>query len=492
MSTPTYQRIHEHAESHTSLTKHYLELQSAPDQLTRHNEYLEDLLRQLKTTRENVEKASAVTRQENEVETKSISKSKWFLSRKNLKEKAREQTEQQERELAEALETEFRERATLKSLENAVEEAIRKKDKLTDKVAESNEVKEELRQLYDKIFDGPTPEFPKNDELQNHLKFAQEASDNIQAQIFSHSQAENCLVEAERKLDHCLLMIQSAINAAPYTSGTQRIFNDQGRMDLESASVAGSEAQKFLEDARTICPVVPALPPIRVKDHPSMLENFLFSRISPVETVRIIKNELTDLKKNIRQEWKFAAERYNKTAKYDLSESAEVVAQCREDLFRHRREIMELVLNAPPSYGRPRSTRYSNALPPIPGPPGPSIVVLAPPSLPPLPIQPSLSAPPALPTPSSFVPPPPPPPPPLPQSLSDSHYMERSPSSSPNLPISHPHSPSLSMNLERSSISSSPRHKPSPSLSALPGPEAIDDLIGSPIGPPPSYASTWD
>ena len=97
MSTPTYQKIHEHAELHTSLAKRHIALQSAPGELNRHNEYLEGLLKQLKTSRENMERVSAVTRQENEVETKSISKAKRFWSRKNLKEKAREQTEQQER-----------------------------------------------------------------------------------------------------------------------------------------------------------------------------------------------------------------------------------------------------------------------------------------------------------------------------------------------------------------------------------------------------------
>ncbi|KAK7045433.1 hypothetical protein VNI00_007686 [Paramarasmius palmivorus] len=479
MSTPTYQKRH-------------IALQSAPGELNRHNEYLEGLLKQLKTSRENMERVSAVTRQENEVETKSISKAKRFWSRKNLKENAREQTEQQERKLAEALEVEFREQATLKSLEKVVEEAIRKKDKLVDKVTESNEVKEELRQLYDKIFDGPTPEFPENDELQNNLKLAQKATDNIQTRIFSHSQAENCLVEAEENLDLCLARLNVALMPGSYSSvASVRL---KGQDYLESATVLGSEAQKLLKRARTICPEVPAFPPIRVKDHPALVENFLFSNIDSVETVHLeVYPELSKLRKTIRKEWKSAADRYNTTAEYDLNESAEVIAQCREDLFKHRSGIMELVLNAPPSYGRSRSTRYPNALPPTPGSPGPSMMVLAPPTLPPLPIQPSLSTPPALPTQSLSVPPPPPSPPvPLPQSLSDSPYTERSPSSSPNLPISHLHSPRGSMNLERSSVSSSPRHEPSPPFLALPGAEANGGLLGSPIGPPPSYTSAWD
>ncbi|ESK93321.1 hypothetical protein Moror_14527 [Moniliophthora roreri MCA 2997] len=520
MSTPTYKRIFDHAEYHAQLALSLKELEGAPNDLARQNKYLEELLKQLKTTRDNVEKLTSVTRKETEDEKKSISRTKRFLSRRNLKEKARAQQEQEERELLEALETEIRERDNMNALQVAVEEAIRVKDSLTAKCTALNEVMEQLRVLYDEIFGGATPEFPRNNELQNNVKLAQEACDNIQALIFSHSQAENCLVQAERKLDECLAKLQTALSAAPSTNGVpSRVFNEEGREALEASSVAASEANKFLEEARLTCPQVATFEPIRIKDHPSLLENYFFTRISAHETIRNIKTGLTVMKKDIRREYVVAAQRYNITASHDLSESAEVLNQCREELFKHRREIMEQVLNSPPTYRHRSSSSISHPLPPLPGPPGPAIVVLAPPSLPTL--HSSVPPPPQLSTSTSSSS----------SSLSLSARIPQNLDATPPLPYPSS-SPSLSARISQTLDTTPPLPYPSspPSFSAhtpqkfdttppLPYPSSSPSLLArtsqnldtnpplpypSPPLPsagalhdphdvlPPSYASTWD
>ncbi|KAK7045441.1 hypothetical protein VNI00_007694 [Paramarasmius palmivorus] len=196
MSSPIHQKIQQHAEPHHSLIHTLKELEGLPNQLTQHQEYLDDLMKQRKNTQDNLEKVVAVITRFDNAEP---ARKGWLPSRR-----ADNARKQNERERMEALETEFREQRKLRELDEKLEAGLQIKDTLSQNLIKLNNAKEELQSLHDQIFDGPTPEFPEDEELQSNLKYAREAHDNIYGSQLRLQQAVECLVKAEEKVDVCL------------------------------------------------------------------------------------------------------------------------------------------------------------------------------------------------------------------------------------------------------------------------------------------------
>ncbi|KAK7045431.1 hypothetical protein VNI00_007684 [Paramarasmius palmivorus] len=457
MSTPTIQRIQDHAEDHHRLIKSIRELKSAPDELERQSGYVEDLLKHLKAARDSI--SGTKRRKESEEGATIAAKAKRLIFRKYPKERESPNNESEERDLLDNLESQLRDQHNLKVLETMTEEAICIKDTLCSKTEELTVTREKLYMLYEEIFAEPTPgqyllrrtadivtytslaEFSHHDVLRECLNLAQDSYDNVQSQILRTLEALNTLVKAEEKLEDCVRKIESALSAC--CGSGLRFFNEQGREDLETASALAVEAHTFLHETRAVCPDVPAFGPISVKDHPLLHENYLFSDASVYEqssdTMCHIKVLLTGIKEAIRDEYQSAAQRYDRTNSLRSSISKEIVAQCHSDLACHRSYIIEQVLTLNEllaDSSSPNSCLPTSSPPGLVSPPAPpgleedSSPFDDPPSL----ISPSLLA-------SSLPPTPPmspPPPPPRRQPPSDSPSVQLSPLSANVDPMSQP------------------------------------------------------
>ncbi|KAK7045432.1 hypothetical protein VNI00_007685 [Paramarasmius palmivorus] len=338
MSSPTHQKIQQHAEPHNSLIHRLKELEGLPNQLTRHQEYLDDLMRQRKNSQDKLEKVVAVIARFDNAEP--VRKG-WLPSRR-----ADNERKQNERERMEALETEFREQRKLRELDEKLETGLQIKDTLSQNLIRLNNAKEELQSLHDQIFEDPTPEFPEDEELQSNLKYAREAHDNIYGSQLRLQQAVECLVKAEEKMDVCLEKIRVLLlNAASEYGANNRLFGEHDRRYVQAVFEASSEAQTCLNEARDACPEIPAIQDVRVSHHPLIMENFMFSGIGPVETMRMIRSQFIDVKKTIQNKCRQAVEQSIISAEYDLDESTKVLDQCRESLMQHRISFIESVLD---------------------------------------------------------------------------------------------------------------------------------------------------
>jgi hypothetical protein len=83
---------------------------------------------------------------------------------------------------------------------------------LQSKLERYNLTKQDLAQLYNKIFDGPTQAYPEDDQLEHQLQQAQGRYNEIQGFLNRESQALNLLQSANSALLGCNSKMQEALS----------------------------------------------------------------------------------------------------------------------------------------------------------------------------------------------------------------------------------------------------------------------------------------
>jgi hypothetical protein len=83
---------------------------------------------------------------------------------------------------------------------------------LQSKLERYNLTKQDLAQLYNKIFDGPTQAYPEDDQLEYQLQQAQGRYNDIQGFLNRESQALNLLQSANSALLGCNSKMQEALS----------------------------------------------------------------------------------------------------------------------------------------------------------------------------------------------------------------------------------------------------------------------------------------
>ncbi|ESK93279.1 hypothetical protein Moror_14542 [Moniliophthora roreri MCA 2997] len=404
MAISTSQSIRDNAQYHAELIKSLEELQYAPSALTQQTSYLTDLEKQLRTTKENVERLSQATKKERKDHEKMRDSTARKLAARisGKKEKFEAKKEKEEREYVEALENEMRERGNMKMIEDMIEEGKRVKDDLTAKSLALHQIEQELETLYENIFGGPTQEFPRDDQLENQLMSAQEAYDRIQGHMNAQSQAVNLLGQADKAMASCLQSMQVALGYSSWdVFGGGGMADMMERSALGEASAAASRAQMLVDQAQRTSPDVQSVGPIRVHEISLFGDVFfdnVYSDIVAHQKMEANRNELMNLHDRIKRELRAATARCQRIGP-DLVEAAEVLSQSRQDLAQFRKDTFNRVSGfgpavagdsslpsyqeSPSSFPNPQQTYY----PPPDGPPPASsssaIIQYSPPAGPP-------------------------------------------------------------------------------------------------------------
>ncbi|THV03505.1 hypothetical protein K435DRAFT_279692 [Dendrothele bispora CBS 962.96] len=344
----TSQAIHTNAQYHSDLLQTLASIEYAPSALAEQTRYLQDLRGELTKVKEKVEGLSEKTKKERkEHEDLRDSMVRRMASRVvGKKEKFEAKKQKEEREYIEALETEMRERGNQSMLEEMIVEAATTKLDLQEKSDRLKLVQQELSNLYETVFGGPTQEFPRDDQLESQLKSAQETYDSIQAHLNSNSQAVNLLDRAEKMMQTCLNHMNDALGYSTwdmYGGGT--ISDMMERNALSNAAMTASKAELLMQQAQRASPLVQPIPPLRVHDISMIGDVFfdnIFSDMAAHNKIERNKEELTQAHKRLKSELRAAKARAQQTGA-DLLEASEVLSECRNDLERFRRETFERV-----------------------------------------------------------------------------------------------------------------------------------------------------
>ncbi|KAL0576695.1 hypothetical protein V5O48_005294 [Marasmius crinis-equi] len=361
----TSQTILENAAYHATLLKTLDELSYAPSALSQQTTYLADLEARVKEIKANVEKLASVTKKERKDHEKLRDSTARKLAAKmtGKKEKFEARREKEEREYVEALENEMKERGNLKTVETMIVEGNRVKDELSEKSLRLSQIENEIQALYDRIFGGPTQEFPRDDQLESQLSQAQGAYDQIQDHLNRQSRAVNLLREADNAMRQCLASMQEALSystwdtfgggtPSPSRFGANERATAIGRMSdmmersaLGTASVAASRAHMLVQQAQRTSSDVRDVGPIRVYEISLFGDVFfdnIFSDIAAHNKMQANQNELFQAHERLRRELRAATARCERIGP-DLIEAAEVLSQCRHDLAQFRKQTFERV-----------------------------------------------------------------------------------------------------------------------------------------------------
>ncbi|EHK96113.1 hypothetical protein M7I_8198 [Glarea lozoyensis 74030] len=146
-----------------------------------------------------------------------------------------------------------------------------KKDKFEEEA--SKEEKEwleakELDELYNSLFDGPTPEVPGEDELEEQTKDAEKAFHDAQLRLNTEQQARSTLQDADKSLALAIKELDNAMKAT--TADAWALAGEFAAMQkynlLNRAQTHISHVEFLMNQARAIQPAIKSIGKIGVQE----------------------------------------------------------------------------------------------------------------------------------------------------------------------------------------------------------------------------------
>ncbi|KAJ3739720.1 hypothetical protein DFH05DRAFT_491576 [Lentinula detonsa] len=254
-STFLQQVVAEHSSRHSELLNSLSQLDSVPESLKEQTRLVDELQSQLEECEANVARLFEKTRNQRRnadpgLISGGLKFSQVFRSRKE-KEKEREREEQNKRLFAEAMAEETNERNRRTSLEQALSNAQASKTELLNQMKEYDNIMAKIDALYALIFNGPTPGFPREDELEQAVQASLTVVERAKAGYNTENEALEILSRSERAFRECQTKMKDAIYwaTASMLAGGRTAEAKEG-VALKSAHSLAQKAQAYVQEAQ--------------------------------------------------------------------------------------------------------------------------------------------------------------------------------------------------------------------------------------------------
>ncbi|KAK9703990.1 hypothetical protein K7432_010442 [Basidiobolus ranarum] len=240
--------------------------------------HIENLKSAIEQRKQNIARLQKISKKElkdvQKLERFSLSKLKAKLKGDLEQRKAKEQ-----REFLAALENENSEKAALEGLETQLIETTEKWHQAANDSHQHEMLEKELANLYSKTFDGPTPDFPREDVYESQLNQALEAYNRVSSELSVMSQVKAHISRAEENLRGALIRMESALSNATFDMFTNSPFIDAVKYsDLGAARNYAASAQAHIDQAKALLPSIPDIGSLDVTQG-SMLVDVFFDNI---------------------------------------------------------------------------------------------------------------------------------------------------------------------------------------------------------------------
>ncbi|KAJ4470869.1 hypothetical protein J3R30DRAFT_1132199 [Lentinula aciculospora] len=254
-STFLQQAIAEHSSRHSELLNSLSQLETVPDSLKEQSRLVDDLQAELEECETNVARLFEQTRKQRRnadpgIIPGGLKFSQVFRSRKE-KEKEREREERNKRLFAEAMEKETQERQRRATLEEALNKAQASKMEFLGKMKDYDTIMAKLDALYALIFNGPTPGFPREDELEQSVQASYSVVERTKGGYNSENEALEILSRSEKTFRECQSKMKDAIywaTASMLAGG--RTAEAKETASLRIAHTLAQKAQGFVREAQ--------------------------------------------------------------------------------------------------------------------------------------------------------------------------------------------------------------------------------------------------
>ncbi|GAW03776.1 hypothetical protein F5879DRAFT_578197 [Lentinula edodes] len=339
-STFLQQAIAEHSSRHTELLNSLVQLESVPESLKEQTRLVDDLQAELEECEANVARLFENTRSQRRnadpgIISGGLKFSQVFRSRKE-KEKDREREERNKRLFAEAMAEETKERDRRASLEQALTKAQASKTDFLNKMQEYDTIKAKIDALYTLIFNGPTPGFPKEDELEQLVQASYSVVERAKAGYNSENEALEILSRSERTFRECQAKLKDAIywaTASMLAGG--RTAEAKETASLRLANSLALKAQGFVREAQQFSPH------IRTLEYPSIAREMPTRKENDTEFHEVLKAAAAELGNTYSQllsERRACADR-TADAKVAVQNAEQAVLDRKKELHELRKEL---------------------------------------------------------------------------------------------------------------------------------------------------------
>ncbi|KAJ6556889.1 hypothetical protein B0H10DRAFT_2241122 [Mycena sp. CBHHK59/15] len=355
--------VRQNAPYYTRLLGSIEELDYVPPALAQQTSYVAGLEAQLKVAVRKIAVLARKTQKERREHEDLRDSTARRLAAKltGRKEKFEAKASKEEREYVEALEKEMQERSCQTVLETMIKEGKAVRDDLTDKAAVYQTLKEDLAQLYSKIFDGPTQAYPEDDRLEYQLQLAQTRHDQIQGCLNQESQALNLLGSANAALGACSTKVKEALNYSQWDMfGGGAMTDMMERNALSAAEALALQAATYVQQAQFASGAVQPIGEISIA-HGSIMSDVIFDNIFTDmafhDKIKRSARNIAAVQLNLTRELTNASARTG-AAGAELSAAADALARCRAELDGYRKSIFDSLAGGvppPPAYTPPPS-----------------------------------------------------------------------------------------------------------------------------------------
>ncbi|KAJ7835926.1 hypothetical protein B0H14DRAFT_2795051 [Mycena olivaceomarginata] len=277
----TVDTVLENSPYHARLLRQIAELEYVPAALQEQETHIAGLKRDsaaLVPKIAGLERKTKKERMEHELQ-RDNSTGRFMAKLTGRKEKFDAKASKEEREWIEAMEAEMQAKKEQEVVHTMLAEAKAVRADLQDKLQVYNQTKQELAALYSKIFDGPTPAYPEDDQLEYQVQQAQNRCNEIQASLTRESHIVSLLQSANTALQACSSKIQQALKYSKWDMIGGGVKSDMmERNALTAAEVHATLAQIFIQQAIMASPQVQAIGEITISNG-SFLSDIVFDNI---------------------------------------------------------------------------------------------------------------------------------------------------------------------------------------------------------------------
>ncbi|KAJ7146180.1 hypothetical protein C8R44DRAFT_598754 [Mycena epipterygia] len=340
------QAVLQHAPYHAQLLAAIAELDYVPPALTQQESYIASLEAEARTTAAKVKALEGKTKKERKEHEALRDSTARRLAAKltGRKEKFEAKAGKEEREYVEALEKEMQEKRQAAQLDEMIVEAKAVRVDLQSKAERYRLTKEDLAELYHKVFDGPTQAYPEDDQLEYQLQLAQGRYNEIQGFLNRESQALNLLQAANGALLSCNSKMQEALNYSQWDMfGGGAMSDMMERNALSAAEGLAGQTAVYVQQAMLASPQVQPIGEINIA-HGSIMSDVIFDNIFTDmafhDKIKASARNVAAVQHNLTNQLAAAKHRTGAVGA-DLSAAADALARAREALDAFRRGVFE-------------------------------------------------------------------------------------------------------------------------------------------------------
>ncbi|KAJ9663653.1 hypothetical protein H2198_000665 [Neophaeococcomyces mojaviensis] len=179
--------------------------------------------------------------------------------------KFKEKASKEEREYFDVLQEEHKTKEVRKNLDAALTEAQKARAELENALAKHKQAQKDLDDLYDSIFEGPSPGYPEEDTKEKEAHVALDQYHNMRVRAEAEKQVANILSNAQARMNAAKNHLAEARSLSQMDMfGGGAMTDMMERNALHQAEIALTEAKMSVDQAQRLSPEVHPMPVVQI------------------------------------------------------------------------------------------------------------------------------------------------------------------------------------------------------------------------------------